>query len=884
MEARRAYDKVVRNRNITKGDMRMVELLANGTISAENLNLSQDRVEAITQVADLKKKILDAKELRSKYAQKKRSEATMKAVELVKNSATYRKFANGTWRFNLNTAERVIRAVVPEGDVDTVMDTLVRPIQKAEGDRVQFKKKFNDRILALGLDHSESVMTQLVGEKLIKLEDLQNIDLQEIRKAVSAKDPWGTDSATGRLAKYVRSGDLTMKDLNRAYDTERISNAVNTIRSTYEELFDLVNAKYEEWGYEPMEHRADYFPHFIEENGDGVLAKIAAKLRIQTGKNLNTDIAGTTETRRPGRNYNSHAIERTGQKTVYDALKGMDEYLETASKIIYQTDNIQQWRAFETALRYEWSDESVKSKVDAIRDADIEPIEKEQQILQLMEDAQRGSDMGAFATWVRSYTDTLAGKKSIGDRQTEQEFGRGIYTIANSLQKKAAANMVAINPGSWLTQFIPIQQGLAAVDSDCSLKAIVDTMRAVINDDGFGAQSDFLRARESPGKLSTSGTEKVINAISSPQGWIDRFSCEVVTRAKYYEGIKRGFDQESAMKRADAHARNVIAGRAQGDVPLYITQKNPITRALFQFQLEQINQYEYLFRDLPKEFKERGVKFAVETSARYLIGAYVMGALFKLLTGRDPTLNPVGETVDVVKRFADPNTNTMDDISATAKSLIEDIPVIGGFLGGGRIAPFTSTLPDAAGLLEVAGNQLFADEEDKWDKWMVLDKVYKGVSGPLYYYMLPAGGGQIKKAVEGINVVARGGAYTQTADGEKLRYKVDQNAGNYARAAVFGKSSLPETQAYYDNGGNGMSVKMTKSYKEAVAAGIEADTFLELIDKEKTIVAGKYSDGKTIPLSKGRKTKKMIDETEGLTQEQKKLLYEAFGVPESLWK
>lgn len=60
--------------------------------------------------------------------------------------------------------------------------------------------------------------------------------------------------------------------------------------------------------------------------------------------------------------------------------------------------------------------------------------------------------------------------------------------------------------------------------------------------------------------------------------------------------------------------------------------------------------------------------------------------------------------------------------------------------------------------------------------------------------LLPAGG-QIKKTVQGLDTVASG--KYKSSSGKTTLFKVPKTAGNYVRAALFGRSALPEAQAYY---------------------------------------------------------------------------------------
>ena len=116
-------------------------------------------------------------------------------------------------------------------------------------------------------------------------------------------------------------------------------------------------------------------------------------------------------------------------------------------------------RILADAIRYRFSDDGTKARVDEIRDnPNIATEEKASLINDIYkEDKTSGS---AFVQELEEYTNILANKKSRGDRGMERSVGRGrLYNFAKNLENRVAANMVGLNIGSWLTNFIPLAQG-----------------------------------------------------------------------------------------------------------------------------------------------------------------------------------------------------------------------------------------------------------------------------------------------------------------------------------------------------------------------------------------------------------------------------------------
>jgi hypothetical protein len=156
---------------------------------------------------------------------------------------------------------------------------------------------------------------------------------------------------------------------------------------------------------------------------------------------------------------------------------------------------------------------------------------------------------------------------------------------------------------------------------------------------------------------------------------------------------------------------------------------------------------------------------------------------------------------------------------------------------------------------------------------------------PLTYLIPPVGGGQVKKAIEGIDTYRKGGSYIKDTDGkQKLRYPVEQTPGNLVKSALFGKYSTEYAQDYIDRGFKPLSANQTEYYEKAKEQGISYDDFMKAKDAQKGIEGDKDKNGKTIANSAGVKKKDVIDELlPGYNQKQKETLYEAFGVSEKDW-
>ena len=631
-------------------------------------------------------------------------------------------------------------------------------------------------------------------------------------------------------------------------DFGKIQNAVDTMRKLYNQLLEAANNVLLRHGYEPIEFRKDYFPHFTEEKPDGILAKAASVLGIDIKKDeLPTDINGLTHTFRPGKKWFGHALQRTAEVTEYDAIKGFDIYLEGISDVIHHTEDIQKLRALVSELRYKYSSNGIKERVRDVRaNADLDDVIKEITINGIYDTGN--TKLGSLATWLTNYTDQLAGKKSQFDRVFEQSLGRTLYNTSKAIENRVAANMVALNPASQLTNFIPLVQA-----GELSPKYILQGMAETVQNgfrkaDNIADMSSFLTSRKGSDVLWKSGMEKVQDVLTKPMELIDRFTSQALVRAKYAEQIAKGVNPEDAIKTADRFAADIIAARSKGALPTVFNSKNPVSKIFTMYQVEVNNQWSHLLKDIPRS-KENVAKVALAFT-NYAIGAYIFNDVYEFLVGRRPALDPiswvndfVGDTTGKkVPNFAEALWNAaMKDeginlkeveikkggaaVTAAGKNIAQDIPFVGGILGGGRV-PISSALPSVPKIATNLGNLASGDVDPK-KAW---SEIGKEAAKPAFYIAPPVGGGQIKKVIESGVALKKGGSYGLDNEGqEKLRFAVDPGAGSIVKGLLFGQYAIGNADDYVESGFKMLSAKKTKAYQALVAAGMkntEAEKFV----------------------------------------------------------
>jgi hypothetical protein len=309
------------------------------------------------------------------------------------------------------------------------------------------------------------------------------------------------------------------------------------------------------------------------------------------------------------------------------------------------------------------------------------------------------------------------------------------------------------------------------------------------------------------------------------------------------------------MADADAWAAGVMADRSKGATPTLFSQTNPITKLLTQFQLEVNNQLSYVFKDIPRETREKGAAALALALVKFMLGAYLYDELYEYFIGRRPALDPLGiinDTVGDITGYELPNlveaavnVKNGEDVSFEtekkgaydaglnlATAVVEELPFVGSLLGGGRL-PISSALPDVGNLWSAVSNS-------KWDSKKRVSTAAKELAKPATYLALPFGGGQVKKAAEGISAVARGGSYSVDSQGnDLLQYPVYNStpgeAGrNALRAMIFGKSSLPEAREWVESGFDSLGAKQTALYDEMREGGASGRDVFEMIRNVET--------------------------------------------------
>lgn len=855
-DARRVVEKAQSKTLLTEADQKIVNRLLRGETSPDyvaGLENGQQILKVYEAKADY-----DMLALKLKAWNAQRKQGLRDFAEQALTEAEAVKWVDKTMgiRYQRETMERNIRDIARKGKVsdekaNAFINKYFWPVHENESKRKNYLVEQQDRIRELKLDRqvrkgnlvSESYAVQWLGEAEFNRDYLKQHPRVERRGGMTF-DEW--NAAIQEFEKQ-----------NPNLDLGKVRAAVKVFHEVYDKLFQDMNRVRIENGYEPVNYLQGYFPHFQKnEEGGSILQKFARAAGIEGDVSpLPATINGLTANFKPGIRYMANIQNRLGYATAYDALQGFDRYIEVATDVIFHTADIQRLRALATQIRYRASDEGLKQRIDAIMmNPFLNPDEANEQVTNLTKEGRYG--LSNFVDELDEYTNLLAGKKSRLDRGMEKTFGRRFYNVMKKFESRVGANMVAANVGSALTNFIPITQAWSQVSTTDVLRGMWDTLKNYKTADGLDSASTFINNRSGYGRLAMSTMDKV----SAGAGWlmesVDTFTTGSVVRARYYQNLRRGMSETSAMQEADQFASGVMADRSKGSTPTLYSARNPLVKLFTQFQLEVNNELSWIFKDMAREERKKGVAALAKAMFKFLIGAWIYNEFYESIVGRRPALDPLDIINDTVGDFTGYHIPNMvlagigaakgEKIDFTTEKQTTDKAIAGVWgrvlseapstqaltilgldeamgieIDNGRIA-VASALPDIGKLRKA----IWASNED-----MAPAKKAKTITDELIkpglYLATPFGGGQIRKAYQGATAAARGGSYTVDNEGRDiLQYPVYNDnpadrAKSWAQALLFGKTATEEAQSWVESGFKSLSAKETAAYQGMTEGGAD---------------------------------------------------------------
>lgn len=817
---RQALKRLERQFKLSKADLVTAKELSQGRRPTREVDA--DRLEKAETYAKLLREYESAMQPFYDYRTQLETARQEAADALLQDADNWKDVKLGA-SLSANTAERVFEIVAGK-DGGKLIDSLARPVHEHDAQRNRWENGYRNRLRGIikGTTREESHYTAM--KNYAEYLERAGMDSSKLRTA---------------MADYLQKN-------RKKIDMGRVETLENALIALTQEMHPEVNETRIRNGYTPLEFTARYLPALHRADEGGAAARVLRKMfGIETRADaLPTEIAGTTANRRPGQPWQSFAMERTGDAGKFnpkdfDAVRAVDEYITGAGREIFFTDDIQNWRTFEERLRYRFSDEGTRAELDSIRtDPNLDAEQKLAEKTKLWERDQYS--LPHFPTWLRKYADTLAGKKQLIDRAAEDELSRGFYRTVNDVEGKIAVNLTGFNISTALSNLVALQQGGAELSAPAMARAALDYAGELAGDTAFCERSVFLTNRKGTERIYKTGLQKVQDIGGKPAQWVDDFTSGILTRARYYDNIRRGMTDAQAMQDADGWAARVMGDRSTGARPLLFESKNPLVKVATMFQLEPANNFAHWFHDLPLE---KGAAGAAAVLAKLFLTAYLFNDGVEKMTGNRPAPDAIGMVNDLVGRVAGWQLpNTFDLIAEAARGELDEedfktekaspadaaletmqdigsqIPYVSGPIGaafgaGSTRFPIESAVPDITKMIQAGLGEGTTESKRA--------AIAKELAKPFLTIGMPTGGSQLSKTVRGVKTMLEGGAYGYDNDGNKtLKFPAYSGettdagkAARFAQAAIFGPYALKSAREYIESGYKGLNAKGTKAYQ-----------------------------------------------------------------------
>ena len=689
----------------------------------------------------------------------------------------------------------------------------IRLNEKVFGTKVG--QKINDATINK-TKHNEAERTRFLNKER---EEIKNLGIKARSKESAAVQKYGEKqyiNDNGEISKY---GDRELaSEFPDVKTQEKIKHAAQVLRNKYDNYIEQINNVITELGYDPIPKRPDYMRHFQEINDKLSQWGIPLNPTDLSKDALPTDINGLTDQFKPGKNWFASAMQRKGFKTTYDAITGIDGYLEGASNLIYHTPDIQRYRALSKMIRDTYGQTHGMDNIDP-------STEEGQKRLNDIFD----NKLSKYAAWLDEQANALAGKKGGIDRAAERLLGRKIYSVLDAAKKQVGSNMTGFNVRSAMTNFASAVQGAAKTKKLAFVKGTMSTIKNIIHKDNLIDKSDFLTSRFGSDQLSKKAWQKASNAGQIFMTGTDYFTANQIWRSKYYENLDKGMSESQAIKKADDFAARIMGDRSKGSTAEAFNSKT--LGLLTQFQLEVNNQWSSIIHDNKIDIKSGNKSGATVMFQLGQLAAlsYLFNNFMKSMTGSDVMIDPIDMLKKIIGDGDDDDEETIEDRAKKVMGdLVDDLPFV-SFMTGGRI-PMKEAFKGAESL---AG--YYTGATDSYGNPIKWSDVKKDLAESAFYWLLPTGYGQVKKTKKGLSMYDKNlpipGSYT---DSGNLRFNADTSTGGKVKAALFGQYSSEESQKYIESGYKSIRKERLEEMKELDMKASEYRKYREDLNKAGT--------------------------------------------------
>ena len=576
-------------------------------------------------------------------------------------------------------------------------------------------------------------------------------------------------SKESALVQQFGEGRITLDELQKAAPDkwQNIVRANEWFRRQYDDLITRVNEVlariYPNRPEKLVPYRKDYYRHFQELRGWSGLKN----LFDTTATQISPSLSGISPFTQPKTKWASFKQRRGLGEFKDDAVGGFLNYIPAASYAIHIDPHISVFRNLAKRLA---------------------------------EDTEQTRNLNNFIRYLNNFANDLAGKTSPFDRWVEEVGGRKALHLLVQVNNRVKANVILGNVRSTLSQLANIPNGIAYGGIDAPAGAL-RTIQSVFQPNEAMQRSKFLKERYIEGafrRFDQKWWEQPRRFAEFMMEASDRIGTSFVWNTAYAKAIRQGV--ADPVKFADEQTRRLVGGRGVGEQPLMI--KSKVFNLVAPFQLEVNNLWRVM-----KDFVDEKRFGALVT---LFVSNWLLNQAFERVTGSGVVLDPIDAIYEAV---------TAEDATILQRA--------------GRIAgEALSNLPlgqTIASIYPQYGTNLYGlDLPSRRDLFGENDPTRFGsglltadaVTDPVFKFILPFGGNQLKKTISGVDALARGGSYTENVlttglriEEPKLRFPVESTPQNTLRAALFGPYATSEGQEYTRENRRPLSERQTRVYQ-----------------------------------------------------------------------
>ena len=692
-----------------------------------------------------------------------------------------------------NTPQRVMEKALGYKAGQVLSDLTVNKVAQDESEGIKWLNSFTDK--------KSGMLKQISDQYHIKPGSKESAAAQMYAEGFYVNDK----------NEVVAYGDRELAmDFKNTKVQENIKGLASDprIRQIYDDTLGMINESRTRNSYPEIPRLDNYFLHFRAM--DDTFSKLGLPFNPNDirAKDLPTDLNGVTADLKPGQPYFSSAMHRTGQRTSFDLLGGLERYLTSAKNQIYHIDNIQTLRAIRNDIANTYGQAQGLENLDSLSEEEVqERIEK-----------VYNSHLSTFAKFLNEEANILAGKTALIDRGLEGIIGRRALTFMNTLNRQVGSNMVGFSNSSALVNIDALPRAFAKTNKFDFVKGFAQFTSNKIGsvfgrNDGFAEQSPVMIRRKGAERFYRTPWQKVGDAGYVLMGAVDNAATEIIARTKYNELVRKGMDSQQAHFETDKWVSRLMGDRSLGQMPQLFNSKT--LGLITKFQLEVRNNLDSMFYDTIQESKvssehiqnalaknTRTAAKVTSTLVQLAVGQHLFGKAMESVVGYNPAFDIISVMMTALG-FDDEEESedtALDNIEQGFLELLEDLPYSSTFTGG-RI-PISAALPVKE---LVTGKDDYGSDKSRWETL--------GEVAP--YYVLPGGYGQIKKTYQGLSMfdddLPVSGSYT---DSGKMRFPVEDTLENRVRAGLFGQYANENAREYFDRGESPLNEKRIEEYKE----------------------------------------------------------------------